>query len=143
MGRKKLEEQLMEMEHAFQAAEKNLGMTKKKLDLGTGDEVELRGKLDATTALLEKLLLAKHEVEEDLRRKMISSKIEEACRKILPEKTVTPPEKMAMSFTSGLKSSQSTGNIRGEPGDSGALKATGVSLLSSNRGSVGSPSALD
>lgn len=130
----KLRQQILEMSETLNAADKNLNLTIQKLELKTGDEATLKAKLEKTTGLCEKLLAAKKAAEDDLRCKVVNMKIEDACIKILPEKTETKPGKLigpTVVAAEKMSKSASTGSIS-QPGGSNALKAAATLLGGTN-----------
>jgi len=81
--RQSLEEQMREMDEAIEAADK--ATTRMKKDIEFFGKVELRPRVDATNAIVEKIRAAKQELADDLLRKVVSLRIDDTCRKITPE----------------------------------------------------------
>lgn len=94
--KKSLHTQILEMDSAIQSADKSLTAMKKRID--HYGEVDLVPKFDTTKGLLSKLHESKAVLEDDLHHKLVSMKIDEACRKITPERaTGTDTEKLPIA----------------------------------------------
>lgn len=76
-------------------AEKSI--TRMKKDIEFFGKVELQPKVDSTSAIVEKLKLAKRELVEDQIRKVVSMRIDDCCRKITPERTCQDPDSMPVA----------------------------------------------
>lgn len=92
--KKTLHEQILEMDAAIASAEKSLVAIKKRIEFY--GEVEMQPKYDSCQALLIKLRESKVVLEDDFHHKMVSMKIDEACRKVTPEKTGTSPDSLPL-----------------------------------------------
>lgn len=90
-----LESQIREMDEAMATAEKSI--TRMKKDIEFFGKVELQPKVDSTSAIVEKLKVAKQELVDDMLRKVVSMRIDDCCRKITPERTCQPPESMPVA----------------------------------------------
>lgn len=90
-----LDKQIREMDEATATAEKSISRMKK--DIEFFGKVELQPKVDSTSAIVEKLKLAKAELVEDQLRKVVSMRIDDCCRKITPERTCQDPDSMPVA----------------------------------------------
>merc|ERR1719473_543735 len=90
-----LEDQMHQMDEAMGTAEKSI--TRMKKDIEFFGKVELQPKVDSTSALVEKIKVAKQELVDDLLRKVVSMRIDDCCRKITAERTCQPPESMPVA----------------------------------------------
>merc|ERR1719183_97203 len=83
------------MERGVATAERSVERMKK--DITFFGKVELQPKVDSTLAIVEKIKAARHQLENDLLRKVVSMRIDDCCRKITPERTCQPPESMPVA----------------------------------------------
>jgi len=90
-----LEAQIREMEEAMVTAEKSI--TRMKKDIEFFGKVELQPKVDSTSSIVEKIKVAKQQLADDLLRKVVSSRIDDCCRKITPERTCQDPGSMPVA----------------------------------------------
>lgn len=93
--KKELEEQMAEMDRGVASAEKSISRMQKNIKFFK--QVELQPKVDVATEIVQKIGAAKHALEEDYHRKVVSMRIDDCCRKITAERTGQPPETMPVA----------------------------------------------
>jgi len=90
-----LEAQMREMDEGVVIAEKSISRMKK--DIEFFGKVELQPKVDSTSAIVARIKASRHELSEDLLRKVVSIRIDDTCRKITPERTSQDPQSMPVA----------------------------------------------
>jgi len=132
--KKALEAQVVDVDAAMVTAEKGINKTKRRLEEMTQDDPAVpaqRKQLEGTEALFEKLMSAKVALEDDLKAKSISLKIDEACRKVTPEKTTTKADRTSVvALARGLDS----GGLQAMPTSPSARKSGSMWRASSSPG---------
>lgn len=128
--KKELEDQMAEMDRGVASAEKTI--TRMQKDIKFFGKVELQPKVDAASEIVRKIGEAKHALEEDYHRKVVSMRIDDACRKITPERTAQPPETMPVAAIlegTGTKPRLPTGRRRRTVNNSTMVKTNSSPAL--------------
>lgn len=146
--RHQLEEQLTEVGAAIEMAEGSASRMKRKIDISaTGKapmEPGLQAKYETTVDMLVKLRPAHKQIEEDLRCKVVSFKIDDACRKVTPEKASQSPRsssaaKAVLAHLGGPKKSAVRGGGMERTMSSPGLLNTSASALNTSAMDISDP----
>eukprot|EP00401_Gymnodinium_catenatum_P028288 CAMPEP_0117540386 /NCGR_PEP_ID=MMETSP0784-20121206/43474_1 /TAXON_ID=39447 /ORGANISM="" /LENGTH=445 /DNA_ID=CAMNT_0005337043 /DNA_START=15 /DNA_END=1348 /DNA_ORIENTATION=+ len=111
--KRKLEDQIIEIDNAIAAGETSLNRIRARRE-AVGQSVAdtpISQDCEATLALLEKLRAIRRGLEEDLRCKLASLKVDESCRRIPPHMTPAHSKPVSRDFNKIMRSMTMTSSL--------------------------------
>jgi len=139
-----LEDEMIELDSAITAAQTSLKSA--KIRFGDNDMGPLKEKVDATAAMLAKMTAARQGLEDELRCKIMAFKVDDQCRRIVPQsvpvhKTAPPRNfsKLMCSMSSpdlGRGAMSAPVSPAGEDGSPGSPAGASKSLKAAAAGAL-------